>query len=88
MELTHFTKSNYKDFFNLNPEQINLKWQITHWILEKEITLPDWHQYAFNEEGDIFYKFLLTDDASWQFVGFNTDTEKPNVCHAAFSSEW
>tara|TARA_R110000851_G_scaffold319413_1_gene483793 strand:- start:125 stop:391 length:267 start_codon:yes stop_codon:yes gene_type:complete len=88
MELTHFTKYNYKEYFKSNPNQLNLKWQITHWVLEKEITLPDWHQYAFNEKGEIFYKFLLVDDPTWQFVGFNKETGKSNVYHAAYSSEW
>ena len=88
MELTHFTKFNYKEYFIANPNQINLKWQITHWVLEKEKTLPDWHQYAFNEDGEIFYRFLLNEDQDWQFVGYDVEKQSSNVCHTAFSSEW
>lgn len=88
MEITHFTKENYKEYFIANPGQLNLKWQITHWILEKQITLPDWHQYGFNEKGEIFYRFLLTEDRTWQFVGFNVETQKSNVYHTSYSSEW
>ena len=87
-ELTHFTKENYKEYFKSNPSKINLKWQITHWILEKRVTLPDWHQYAFNEEGEIFYKFLLIDEPTWRFVGYDEETGKSNVYHSSFSSDW
>lgn len=88
MELTRFTKYNYKEYFELNPNKTNLRWQITHWILEKEITLPDWHQYAFNKEGDIFYRFLLNECPTWQHLGFDIETQKSNVYHSSFSSEW
>ena len=88
MELTRITKYNYKEYFEANPSKINLRWQITHWILEKEKTLPDWHQYAFNEDGDIFYRFLLNGNPTWQFLGYDTETQKSNVYHTSFSSEW
>jgi hypothetical protein len=75
MELTHLTSENYIKFFEDYPEQGNLRYQITHWINMKKKVLPDWHQYAFDSNGNVFYKFLLSEYPSWEIVRFDNENE-------------
>ena len=85
MNLTHFSESNYLQFFKDNPEQINLKYQISHWVEKKKRVMPDWHQYAYDEEGNIFYRFLLSEEKPWYSVVFDEELCKSNHCHDGFN---
>lgn len=65
METTHFTEKNYMTFFELHREKMNLMPVIRDWIEEKKKTLPSWNQYCYDEEGNIFHRFMLDDDPEW-----------------------
>lgn len=84
MNLTHITEFNFKQFLIDNPHQINLNYQITHWLDLKKKVLPDWHQYAFDEEGNVFYRCLLEEEKHWSLIVFNPDTQTTNYRHGSF----
>lgn len=85
MSKTQFDESNYIEFFRKNIDQVNLKYQITHWIEKKKIVMPDWHVYSYDENGNIFYRFLLSENKSWNLVTFDEKTKKPNYYHDGFN---
>ena len=85
MNLTHFSESNFKKFFKDNLSQINLKYQITHWVEKKKRVMPDWHEYAYDEKGNIFYRCLLSEGKSWHLVTFDEEENKSNHYHDGFN---
>ena len=64
-EITHITDRNFTEYFEKYTTMINVKYNIKTWLDEKRRTLPDWHCYGFDEEGNIYYKFLLSDRPEW-----------------------
>jgi len=64
-EITIITDKNFTDYFDKHKTMINVKYDIKAWLDEKKKTLPDWHSYGFDEEGNIYYKFLLSGNPDW-----------------------
>ena len=65
-EITHITDRNFYDYYSKFKTMINVKNDIKMWLDEKKRTLPDWHEYGYDCEGNIHYRFLLDEKPQWQ----------------------
>ena len=68
MKLTYFEDKNYKSFFENNKEQMNLFSLVGDYLREKKRTLPCWDQYAYDEKGNIYHRFLAGETRDWSVI--------------------
>ena len=65
-EITRFNDRNFDKYFAKYKTMINSKNHIRMWLDEKKRTMPDWHEYGYDSDGNILYRFLLDKPPQWE----------------------